>query len=287
MVFNLTYPNFNFAHKIDEIPQKDDEFNDHFHMIYEIFLFVRGDAKFIIENRKFVLHPGDVLFIPPGHHHCVKVNQDTPYERYVIKFPEYEIPKHLLSAVKNKSGAYTAEHTAIRMLFERLDSHVAFYKGVDLCGLLKCVLREILYYSCNNSSLYEFEINNENINGLIDYINVNLAKKITLDDICKNLHYSKSSICKEFQQYMKVPVMQYIRTKKILLADSLIKTGAKPMEIYEQCGFLDYTTFFRAYQRILGTTPSPRKHERRKAVQPEIPDAEQKFMQRKNNGLYL
>ena len=256
MYFNLTYPNFNFAHKFDVRPVKNDEFKDHFHMIYEILLFIKGDAEFIIENKKFALNPGDLLYITPGQHHNINVNENVPYERYVIKFPEYEIPSKLLALIRSKGGCYSTNGTNIPELFARFDAHVNEYHGTDQCGLLKCVLREILYYSCSESKPYESEVYNENMIGVLDYINENIAKKITLNDICAHFHYSKSYICREFLECMEVPVMQYIRTKKILLADSLIKTGIKPVDIFTQCGFSDYSSFFRAYKKVLDKSPS-------------------------------
>ena len=256
MFFNLTFPNFNFAHKLDNAPIKNEEFEDHFHMIYEILFFIRGDAEFLIENKTCPIVPGDILFITPGKHHNINVNPSVPYERYVVKFPEYEIPKQLLPTMKAKEGCYTTEGTIIPLLFKRFDEHVENYHGIDQCGLLKCVLREILYFLCNENKQHESEIYNENLIEILDYINENIAKKITLDDICKYFHYSKSYICKEFQLCMNVPIMQYIRTKKILLADSLIRSGVKPVDIFEQCGFSDYSTFFRAYKKLLGRAPS-------------------------------
>jgi len=224
-------------------------------MIYEILLFISGNAQFIIENKKLQLHPGDLLLILPGQHHYINVNPDTPYERYVIKFPEYDIPKGLLSAIKKRAGCYTIGDTPVLDLFGRFDFHAKNYQGDDLCGLFKNVLCEILYYSCN-SKLYDFEIYNENMIEVLNYIHENIAKRITIEDICKHFHYSKSYICKEFRQCMNVSIIQYVRTKKILLADSLIKDGAKPMAIFEQCGFSDYSTFFRAYKKLLGRAPS-------------------------------
>lgn len=259
MYYNLTFPNLNFAHKYDERPIKNDEFEDHFHMIYELLLFIRGDAEFILENKKFALNPGDLLYITPGQHHNINVNENVPYERYVIKFPEYEIPKSLLQIIRNKAGCYATEGTDIAQLFARFDGHVESYHGIDQGGLLKCVLREILYYSCSESRPYESEVYNENMIEVLDYINVNVAKQITLTDICTHFHYSKSYICKEFQQCMNVPIMQYVRTKKILLADSLLQKGIKPVDIFEQCGFADYSTFFRAYKKLLGKAPSSKK----------------------------
>ena len=55
---------------------------------------------------------------------------------------------------------------------------------------------------------------------------------------------------------MNVPLMRYIRTRKILYADSLIKRGMKPMDAFNRSGFTEYTSFYRAYKQILGHSPS-------------------------------
>ncbi|MDR2202287.1 MAG: AraC family transcriptional regulator [Clostridiales bacterium] len=256
MYYNLLFPNFTFAHKFDETPSKNGEFEYHVHMIYEILFFIRGRASFVIENRRFELRPGDLLFIPPGQHHNINLDYSTPYERYVLKFPEYAVPESLLPTAKTKFGSYKIEDAALLNFFSEMDAHVQRYKGKDLCGLLTCKLNEILYYFCHENAPHEFEIYNENMTELINYINQNIAGRLTLEEISKRFHYSKSYICKEFRSCMKAPIMRYIRTKKILMAESLIKSGKKPNDIFEQCGFSDYSTFFRAYKKLLGKAPS-------------------------------
>ena len=91
---------------------------------------------------------------------------------------------------------------------------------------------------------------------VINYINENLAAPLMIEDICQHFHYSKSYIAKEFKSSLGVPIKQYIITKKILLAESLISKGNKPTEIYNKCGFEDYSTFYRNYIKIVGKAPS-------------------------------
>ena len=63
---------------------------------------------------------------------------------------------------------------------------------------------------------------------LLDYINENIEKKITLDTLSEASNFSKSYICNSFKFYMKTPLIQYVRTKKILAAHQLIENGSKP-----------------------------------------------------------
>lgn len=81
----------------------------------------------------------------------------------------------------------------------------------------------------------------------------------SLDDVSGHMRLSGSHICQEFQEYMKTTIMAFVRAKRVMYANSLLKKGQKPNDVYKDCGFADYSTFFRAYKRILGQSPSNRR----------------------------
>ncbi len=257
MEYNLVYPNLNFAHKIDYGPEFSEPFEEHYHLVYEMLLLVEGDVELIVENKKYNMEVGDLAFIQPGQHHHVNPHSDTRYERYVIKFPEYEIPKDLLSVIKEKPNCCSVSASVIPQLFERMDWHCQSYTGNNLSFLMESVLKEIITYFCSNETTdTDTVFYNNRMAEVVDYINENIALPLKISDVCEHFHYSKSYICKEFLRCMDVPIIQYVRTKKVLLADSLIKQGVKPTVAYKQCGFSDYSTFFRAYRKIIGVPPS-------------------------------
>lgn len=258
MNFNLSYPNLYFSHKMDVGPNFSETFEDHYHLIYEIIYLVSGNIDLILENRKFHVSIGDMLFIQPGQHHFIEPNLTTKYERYVLKFPEYEIPKDLLPQIKRLPTCISTKKTVLPKLFERLDWHYETYNGNGLKYLMENALKDILVYASSVKQPKEEEIifYNPKMIKVIDYINENISQPLKINDICEHFHYSKSYICKEFAKCMNVPIKQYVRAKKVLLADSLIKMGIRPSDVYKQCGFIDYSTFFRDYCKIIGKPPS-------------------------------
>lgn len=257
MEYDLNYPNLNFAHKTDYGPDFHENFEEHYHIVYEMLFLLDGDVEMVIENRKYTMAVGDLAFIQPGQHHHITPNPDTRYERYVIKFPENEIPKELLGVLKEKANCSSVVTTVIPQLFERMDWHYKSYTGEYLQCLMESVLKEIItYFCCKGSSEKNTVYFSKKMAEVVDYINENISRPLTISDICDHFHYSKSYICKEFLRCMDVPIIQYVRTKKILLADSLIKEGVKPTLAYKECGFSDYSTFFRAYRKIIGKPPS-------------------------------
>ena len=258
MTYNLIYPNLNFAHKKEKGPYYEEVFEKHFHLIYELLFFISGNVDLVLENKIYHLKANDLVLIKPGQHHYVIPSNEETYERYVIKFPEYIIPNELLDIIKNKPNLTAINNATIIDLFFSLDEHYLNYKGQHLDLILENVLKVILSYfsSLEESENSNGDIYNQKMSKVINYINENLAEPLMIEDICKHFHYSKSYIVKEFKASLGVPIKQYITTKKILLAESLISKGNKPTDIYNKCGFEDYSTFYRNYIKIVGKAPS-------------------------------
>ena len=52
----------------------------HYHEFYEIFLFVSGNADYVVHDKMFRLKPGDLLIIPPAiMHHPIFRDFEIPY----------------------------------------------------------------------------------------------------------------------------------------------------------------------------------------------------------------
>jgi AraC-like DNA-binding protein len=267
MLFQYHFSDLYYAHKRDETVPWSETFADHFHTLYEMIYFVGGDAEFIVEDRRYPLKTGDLIFINPGSHHNVHLLSSHSYERYVLRFSEYLVPSDLLAKLEHLTGCYYVGDTVIPSLFARFDEHVRNV-GDDkdmLKMLFRCVLTEIIVYfsRMNVQEWVSVSLLKEDMAGVLDYINRNLEKPLCLEDICTTFHYSKSYICREFSNSLGVPIMQYVRTKKIMYADALLRSGMSPTEVSEQCGFSDYSTFYRMYKKLIGYPPSERQRQRK------------------------
>lgn len=260
MLFKYNYCDLYYSHKVDDPARQLPSYADHYHTIYEVNYFISGDAEFLIEDKKYPLKPGDMIIIQPGQHHNVRMLSSARYERYVLRFSEYLIPNDILHKFARKSGCYHVGDTVIPSLFSRLDYHVENL-GDDsetLKMLFRCVLTEIIVYFTRMGGKEEaaLKLLKDDMVVVLDYINKNLERPLCIEDICREFHYSKSYICHEFSQNLGVPIIQYVRTKKIMYANALIRSGKSPTEVASQCGYSDYSTFYRMYKKIMGKSPS-------------------------------
>ncbi len=234
----------------------------HEHSFYEIMYFSEGGSEFVIENRRYEVKEGDVLLIKPGSHHFQRRIFDSENSLFCLGF-------HIDSI---ESGEMAKE------LFDR-GSHFSIGEGSALSHLLLATKKK-LCQSKENSELFakavcdaaisilfdtdmkrerSKEIKNESVNKVIKYINENLKEIQSTEDITRELFFSESYLRSIFKREMGISVMQYVRNKKLLLADRMLRGGKKPTEIYAECGFLNYSSFYRAYLSHFGVSPKTRK----------------------------
>lgn len=263
-MFNFQYRDIDFAHKLNGHTLPSDDFKKHMHDFYELIFFVRGEVDYMIESKAKKLVPNDIILIPAGSLHYGVANQNHEYERYVLKFPINIIPESLAKELHELSG-FSGNYSFLDRYFKELDTIVDNYKKEHAYILLINQLIRILIDMQNNNQKEDEGIqHNRVVAQVINYINDNIKKNITLNDICDALHFSRAHISNEFSKVMRVTVMTYIRYKKIIAAHQKILQGnVKVNEVAYEYGFQEYSTFYRNYVKIIGKPPYERNSSKR------------------------
>lgn len=260
-MFNFVCKGLDISHKLDGQTLPSSDFKKHMHDHYEILYFVRGNITYTIEDKSKKLIPGELLFIPPAMLHFGTVDLTVPYERYVIKFDANTVSPELLRRVSNCANFFgRLEDLNIVRLLD--DIYTNYSDDEERYPLMMAILASLLIhmYKTNSSAPSEQIYKNDVISDVVNYINANIRLPLTLNNICSELHFSKSYISKEFSQEMNTPIMTYIKYKKIIAAHKeIISTGAKAVDIAFKYGFKDYSTFYRNYVKVVGYPPKERK----------------------------
>ncbi len=251
----FVYKDIDFKHKLDEVGKSSELFGKHIHPFNELLYFVKGNVVYTVEAESKKLEPGDIIFIPGGKYHFATVDVSSEYERYVLKFPDAHVPSYI-KEIRDSCSSFLGNSQHYIDLFENLDKVNQSYSNEELYSLYVCGLVKLLVDLYHGSSRPAHKQAPEVIKLLLEYINENLDKRITLDSLSKATNFSKSYISNSFKLYMKTPIIQYVRTKKILMAHKMIENGAKPYKVAKDLGFDDYSTFYRSYVNIIGIAPS-------------------------------
>lgn len=94
------------------------------------------------------------------------------------------------------------------------------------------------------------------MNMAIDYINSNIFKSITIDDICEAIHMSKYHFCRRFHEFSGLTVMNYILKTRIVLAKNiLLSEKVSVSDVSNRCGFSSISYFCRVFKAETGLTP--------------------------------
>ena len=246
-----------FTHGLNQHMAVSDEYTDHHHPVYEMFFFMDGDIEYVVEGRRYELRPYDLLLIRPGEHHCFRIRSGRQYERMVVFFTDQCVPEAVAPLLREKGSLYHIGDTGLVELFRRIDDHAANYAGEVLSVLLKSCFDELIVkFACLDREVIQTQRLHTGISAVAEYIDENLGSQLTIDDLCRRFGVSRSYLFKAFTERYHEPPKQYIIRRKIMLAQQLLESGERPLSVSERCGFSDYSTFYRAYVRIVGMPPS-------------------------------
>ena len=136
--------------------------------------------------------------------------------------------------------------------YERLYMELPFLYEEGFSGLID-LLSHILFESAIEVDYDKF------INAAIGYIDENLHRPITIEELCRELYISKNLLYKKFRAFFDCTVNEYITDKRIERARMLLDTtGDSSRYIAESCGFDNYSYFSKLFKRKIGV--SPRKY---------------------------
>ena len=252
------YCDMGFA--IDDPPSNIEcKFFHHSHLNYEMLYFVEGDAEFNIEGHIFPLKPHDLIFIQPKQFHCLHLLSLTRYVRYVSNFDAHVLPNESRERLDSLPPIVNIEDKPfIRTCFEKLSSYSDRFSESDTRLMIRCSVREILLNLIYEAPAIRRDCAQRNhiIDRIISLINQYPERAWNAETLSRELYLSKSYIQNIFSQYMDIGLKSYINTKKILYAQSLLLSGESPACVCEACGFHDYSTFYRLFRKITGTTPT-------------------------------
>lgn len=234
------------------------EVSSHTHPLYELIYFMRGDASHVVEDRMYKLSRGDLVIVAPGKYHDIRFDGNREYERINILFdPE---------AMGLECAARVASHTEVVSLSDRPETAAIFAK----MARYQEALSEQEFVKAASHLLYELfcdlsldEQENRRYSKLhpmlseaLSYISDNLFVIRNVQTIAEALHVTEGYLFRLFREELNTSPKKYVTDKRLLAAQGMIRLGRRPSEVYAECGFSDYTSFFRSYKKFFGVSPS-------------------------------
>ena len=232
-------------------------FASHTHDMWEILMLVRGDISYIVEGKSYKLQRDDIVLSRSSVFHSVRPESNATYERYNVIYDEKSLPRGIVEKIPRGVDIFRlANSEAVREIFEKIDAYSKRFSDEELCHITKNLIEEIFYHLAISDGAAESASVNPHVSSALRYIKENLTTVRSIEQICDALYITKSHLHHLFIKNIRMSPKQYINSKRLQRARSLIRKGRRPTEVFTECGFDDYATFFRNYKKHYGYPPS-------------------------------
>lgn len=237
------------------------ERSNHNHAFYEIMYIADGENEYNVENKRFLLKEGDAVLIKPYLRHREYNHIIEKSSLYCIGFsPDVISNGSLAEEIFKKFECISPGKDSA---FEKLLSAGKAKLSNDrknARGYIKSLIETLIFALADSTEQKGApEIENGVVEKTINYIKTNLSDINELKDISDALFFSKAYLRAIFKKKMGIGIMEYVRNKKVVYAHEKILKGEKPTEIYEECGFNTYSSFYRAYLSYFEYPPKTKK----------------------------
>lgn len=266
---NIRPPYFDAFYFIDESTESTSMIAPH--VFFKIIFFLEGDVNYTIGDQRYDLIPGDILIAPRYTSYYSHSPSRQQYRRLVIWFtselldsidPSGAVKEFFEDIDRQRGTCFHFTHSNQNKIFNEafhLASERDYAKPFNdtmAYALISLVLIGI-YRAATAAETEDNEDSDASklVDSVVRYINENLQNDLSLDNIAEKFFISKFHLERIFKKKMTVTVHNYIIQRRLTLARQKLYDGASPTKIYKNCGFSNYATFYRAFQKMYNTTP--------------------------------
>lgn len=248
--------------------QTKKDFSYHYHDFHKIIVFISGKVTYHIEGKAYHLKPRDILLVSQGAIHKPEIDPSVPYERYIFWIRDDLSCQELNTCFQKANDRSFNLVRADSALQERLkDLLPEIEQTLQNEHFGDPVLRDALFTQfmiyinriflrTSSSPDKKTYSSDTQVEQLLKYINRNLSENLSIDQLANRFFFSKYHMMRKFKNETGYTIHNYITSKRLLMARSLISQGIPVMKAAQASGFHDYTTFVRAYKKQFGKAPS-------------------------------
>lgn len=249
----------------------------HYHDFHKIIIFIDGEGQYIIEGKNYPLKPRDILFVSAGEIHRPVTFPGKLYERIVIYVSQdflshwqqdqwgdatIDLSQCFRLARESSSVMHMPGGTEHDLLFhmkklERVDHDQGFANQLytEILFIEFMILLNRALQSNQLDQLHEATYDPK-IQLVLEYINSHLGEDMSIDLLAETAFLSKYYLMRKFKAETGYSIHQYITSKRLLMAKKLLTTTDESItDICFMCGFRDYSSFFREFQKSFKVSP--------------------------------
>ena len=246
----------------------------HYHNFYEIIYVMEGEFSSLAEDKIYPLHRGDFLLINRNVMHKYQpVEKKQVSSKRIILWITDGMLERLGEGQMELAACFHGETVKV--------CHFPVYYEELLRGyLLKLALSQVLdgeppgtkqvmdrgylllFFSylnvlCRVGEYFSTEefVGNTLVEQVSAYIDEHMEETITLDILAEQVHMSKYYFLRKFKEMTGVTVHTFLTDKRLIKACQGLREGKSITQVWQSCGFSDYSSFLRNFKAAYGVAP--------------------------------
>ena len=229
----------------------------HWHDDIEILYITEGRGIVIVNSSETIVECHDVVAFNSNEvhsmktfecdkvsYHCLLIQKEFLEfnDIYSINLPTKTGKKHIRECIERIASELEAEDTMHKTLI-----------NACILQLLVSLCREV---DANDVNLYRDDRKINNFKNVIEYINNNYSRKITVDELSEKFSYNKYYLCHVFKEITGLTIISYINYYRCLNARRMLLDKQPVSEVAAMCGFCNISYFAKMYKKHMGYLPS-------------------------------
>lgn len=269
MLKEYSFEDIYIRHAKDDEPDAKD-FTMHIHDKCEIYFFVSGDVEYLVEGSEYPLCENSLMIIRPAEAHTPKILGKDTYERYAVNFPpelvknidpELRLLTPFTARALGKDNMFSGDEFDVRLMSrlfsEMCDDNDDYTRRLTINTHLITLL-DIINRAWNDKKKSK-QKKQSTAQRIVTYVNEHLTEDISVPVLAEHFYLSTSQLNRVFRQATGAAPWEYITKKRLTIAKEMLRNGISAQEVADNCGFKDYSVFYRAYTKHFGHPP---KHSR-------------------------
>lgn len=243
------------------------------HNFWELCYVEKGSVELILDGESVNLKCGDIAFIPPEKMHSYVCSSCKNTVVFVACFETFSYAMKTLD-----SGVFSLDESLKdcikKIIFEykntffmNSEEHLDILPNPNFGGqqaiilqleyLIICLLRKMSAEKNPEVIFLDKKDFYPKLSGIIvDHLQANISTRLSLDDICRKVNYSRSFLCKIFKEQTGQTLFSYFNKLKIDEAKRLLEdTEMTVVAISKELGFSDVKYFGSLFKNIVGMSP--------------------------------
>lgn len=234
-------------------------FPNHFHEYYVIGLIEKGKRKLFCKGREYQAAEGDILLFHPGDNHsCMQEDEKD------LDYRGLNIPKDTMTALMEElTGRGELPGFSQNLIRDQeaacclKNLHKLLMAGDQDFGKEEKVLLllELLLQKYRQPFTEEIPLCRKEIQRACRFMEENLDKTLSLEQICRHTDLGKSTLLRAFTRGKGITPYRYLETLRINRARKLLEEGRTPAEAALETGFSDQSHFTNYFTSFTGISP--------------------------------